>query len=98
VRTEFTLVRFGQDAEREDDFYKGFTPLNARDIADNVMYVTTRPQHVQVGDIVIYASKQSSEGVRARPQPSGGSCALRKKLGTRTIGECVWSFDRTRRP
>ena len=30
VRTEFTLVRFGQDAEREDDFYKGFTPLNAR--------------------------------------------------------------------
>eukprot|EP00215_Chloropicon_roscoffensis_P011276 CAMPEP_0196649334 /NCGR_PEP_ID=MMETSP1085-20130531/15341_1 /TAXON_ID=41879 ORGANISM="Pycnococcus sp, Strain CCMP1998" /NCGR_SAMPLE_ID=MMETSP1085 /ASSEMBLY_ACC=CAM_ASM_000807 /LENGTH=263 /DNA_ID=CAMNT_0041979191 /DNA_START=265 /DNA_END=1056 /DNA_ORIENTATION=+ len=60
VRTEFTLVRFGQDAEREDDFYKGFTPLNARDIADNVMYVTTRPQHVQVGDIVIYATKQSS--------------------------------------
>ena len=24
------------------------------------MYVTTRPQHVQVGDIVIYATKQSS--------------------------------------
>ncbi|QDZ25773.1 short-chain dehydrogenase/reductase [Chloropicon primus] len=60
VRTEFTLVRFGQDAEREDTFYKGFTPLNARDIADNVMYCCTRPSHVQIGDIIIYATKQSS--------------------------------------
>mmetsp|Transcript_26327 Transcript_26327/g.56200 ORF Transcript_26327/g.56200 Transcript_26327/m.56200 type:complete len:264 (-) Transcript_26327:47-838(-) len=60
VRTEFTLVRFGQDSEREDTFYKGFTPLNAMDIADNIMYTVTRPSHVQIGDIIIYATKQSS--------------------------------------
>ncbi len=60
VRTEFTLVRFGNDAGKEDTFYKGFTPLNAHDIADNVLYCCTRPSHVQIGDIIIYATKQSS--------------------------------------
>jgi NADP-dependent 3-hydroxy acid dehydrogenase YdfG len=60
VRTEFTLVRFGQDADKEDTFYKGFTPLNAWDIADNVLYTVTRPSHVQIGDMIIYATKQSS--------------------------------------
>ena len=60
VRTEFTLVRFGQDAQREDTFYKGFTPLNAHDIADQIMYAVTRPGHVQIGDIITYATKQSS--------------------------------------
>ena len=60
VRTEFTLVRLGGDASKEDDFYKGFAPLTAADIADQVLYVTTRPDHVQVGDLISYATNQAS--------------------------------------
>lgn len=60
VETEFALVRFKGDAERASSGYKGFQPLNAADIADNVLYVLTRPDHVVIADITVFPVAQAA--------------------------------------
>jgi len=48
VETEFSLVRFGGDAERAGKVYAGMQPLTPEDIADTIVWCTTRPAHVNV--------------------------------------------------
>jgi 3-hydroxy acid dehydrogenase / malonic semialdehyde reductase len=60
VETEFSLVRFKGDKERADKAYKGFTPLYGKDIADAILYVVTRPEHVCINDMIITAVSQAN--------------------------------------
>jgi len=60
VETEFSLVRFKGDKERADNVYKGLTPLYAEDIAEAILFMVTRPPHVNIDDILIMATDQAS--------------------------------------
>jgi 3-hydroxy acid dehydrogenase / malonic semialdehyde reductase len=59
TETEFSLVRFGGDADRASSTYRGMTPLTAADVADAILYVTTRPAHVNVSDLILMPVDQS---------------------------------------
>jgi NADP-dependent 3-hydroxy acid dehydrogenase YdfG len=59
VETEFSLVRFAGDAERASKIYADTRPLSAEDIADAVVWATTRPAHVNVDQIVIRPTDQA---------------------------------------
>lgn len=63
VETEFSNVRFGGDAERAKKVYEGFENLVAADIADAVVWAVTRPEHVNINDIVIMPKAQPAAGV-----------------------------------
>lgn len=60
VETEFSLVRFRGDEEKAAQVYKGFTPLNAKDIAETILFVITRPAHVNIDDLLIMPTNQAS--------------------------------------
>lgn len=60
VETEFSQVRFRGDAAAADAVYTGMTPLAPRDVADAIRYAVTRPQHVNVGEIVLWPTDQAS--------------------------------------
>jgi len=60
VETEFSDVRFKGDLERAKLVYKQITPLQAVDVAETVEFVTSRPQHVNIDDIIIMPTDQAS--------------------------------------
>ncbi len=60
VETEFSLVRFKGDQEKADNVYKGFTPLDAKDIAESIYFVLSRPAHVNIDDLLIMPTAQAS--------------------------------------
>lgn len=60
AETEFSLVRFKGDENQASAVYQGFTPLDAKDIADTVHFIVTRPSHVSIHDVVIMPSAQAS--------------------------------------
>lgn len=60
VETEFSNVRFKGDDQKADSVYKGFKPLVAGDIAEIIVFVANRPEHVNIMDTIIYPVYQSS--------------------------------------
>lgn len=59
VETEFSLVRFGGDAEAAAAVYEGVTPLSALDVAECIGFVVSRPSHVDVDRIVVRPRDQA---------------------------------------
>ena len=58
--TEFSLVRFGGDAERAGAVYRGLTPLTPEDVADCIVWAATRPAHVNIDEIVLRPLDQAT--------------------------------------
>ncbi len=63
VETEFSDVRFKGDSERASNVYKGFQPLKPKDIADIILFVVTRPYHVNIADLVVMPTAQASSTI-----------------------------------
>ncbi len=59
VNTEFSLVRFKGDKEKATQVYNGFTPLFAEDIAETILFVLSRPAHVNIDDILVMPTDQA---------------------------------------
>lgn len=69
VKTEFSDVRFRGDRERAEAVYAGVDPLTPEDVADAIAFAVTRPPHVDIGEIVLWASAQASTTVLFRRTP-----------------------------
>ena len=60
VETEFAEVRYRGDKAQAKAVYEGMQPLTPEDVADALIYAVTRPAHVNVGEIVLWPTCQSS--------------------------------------
>ena len=60
VETEFSLVRFKGDRERASNVYQGMQPLTGADVADCIVWVVTRPPHVNVDEMVVRPIAQAT--------------------------------------
>lgn len=59
---EFSLTRFGGDAERADAIYAGVPdPLVAEDVADAIVWMATRPRHVNIDRLTIRPVAQPAQ-------------------------------------
>jgi NADP-dependent 3-hydroxy acid dehydrogenase YdfG len=61
--TEFSLVRFGGDAQRAHSVYEGTTALSADDIAEAVTWAAFQPPHVTINVISMMPNSQSFAGL-----------------------------------
>jgi len=62
VETEFSVVRLKSE-EKAKKVYEGFTPLSADDIAETILFMVTRPAHVNIADVLIFPTAQASATV-----------------------------------
>jgi NADP-dependent 3-hydroxy acid dehydrogenase YdfG len=63
---EFSLVRFGGDAERAAKVYEGYQPLVAEDVAEAIAWTLSRPAHVNVDLLVVRPRAQANNTTVAR--------------------------------
>jgi NADP-dependent 3-hydroxy acid dehydrogenase YdfG/Flp pilus assembly protein TadD len=56
--TEFARVRFDGDEEKAK-IYEDFIPLNAQDVADSIVFILTRPPHVNIQDVLLMGTQQA---------------------------------------
>jgi len=60
VETEFSEVRFKGDNERAAKVYQGYEPLGADDVADVILFMVTRPPHVNVAEVLLLPTAQGA--------------------------------------
>jgi len=76
VPTEFSEVRFHGDAARAAQVYADTRPLSAGDVAEAIVWCTSRPPHVNVENVLLMPTDQASPGaVHRRPLPAAHALA-----------------------
>jgi 3-hydroxy acid dehydrogenase / malonic semialdehyde reductase len=63
VETDFSRVRFRGDEERAEKVYQNITPLGPEDIADAILWAATRPDHVNIHNILLTTIDQANSTV-----------------------------------
>jgi 3-hydroxy acid dehydrogenase/malonic semialdehyde reductase len=59
AESEFSVVRFGGDAQKAAKVYEGTTPLTPHDIAESIWWVASLPAHVNINALEIMPTCQS---------------------------------------
>jgi NADP-dependent 3-hydroxy acid dehydrogenase YdfG len=62
AETEFSLVRFKGDAQKAKELYAGTNPLVAADIAEILVWVASRPAHVNIDELLVKPVDQADMG------------------------------------
>jgi NADP-dependent 3-hydroxy acid dehydrogenase YdfG len=62
AETEFSVVRFKGDARKAKEIYEGINPLRAADIAEILVWVASRPPHVNIDELVVKPVDQADVG------------------------------------
>ncbi len=60
AETDFSLVRFKGDAERAKKAYAGTHPLVAADVAEILVFVASRPPHVNIDELIVKPVDQAA--------------------------------------
>jgi 3-hydroxy acid dehydrogenase/malonic semialdehyde reductase len=60
AETEFSIVRYKGDQERAKKVYEGIEPLTGEDIAEAVVWAATRPDHVNISEIILTPAAQGN--------------------------------------
>ena len=66
VETEFSMVRFGGDTAKAKKPYEGMQPLVADDVAECIAWAVTRPEHVNIDEIILRPIAQANSTTVAR--------------------------------
>ncbi len=69
VETEFSIVRFKGDEEKASAVYDGYQPLSAQDISECIEFVLSRPENVNINDMLIMPKAQASTHALHKEQP-----------------------------
>jgi len=71
AETEFSLVRFKGDAARAQKVYEGIQPLTGEDIAEILVWVASRPPHVNIDELLVKSVDQAAihKVYRRKPLP-----------------------------
>jgi 3-hydroxy acid dehydrogenase/malonic semialdehyde reductase len=59
VHTEFTLKRSRGNSEFSKIYYSGFEPLNAKDVAECVVFGANRPLNVVISELTVLPNAQA---------------------------------------
>jgi len=62
AETEFSLVRLKGDGAQAEKVYEGMIPLTAEDIAEILVWVASRPAHVNIDELVVKPVDQAAVG------------------------------------
>jgi len=60
VETDFSLVRFKGDSQRAAKVYEGVQALTARDIAETLVWVASRPPHICIDEMIVKPTDQAA--------------------------------------
>jgi|ERR1043166_624176 NADP-dependent 3-hydroxy acid dehydrogenase YdfG len=60
AETEFSMVRFKGDEARSKKVYEGTIPLTAEDVAETLVWVASRPPHVNIDELIIKCTDQAA--------------------------------------
>ena len=60
AETDFSLVRFKGNAKRAENVYEGMNPLTAKDIAEILVWVASRPPHVNIDELLVKPVDQAA--------------------------------------
>jgi serine 3-dehydrogenase len=62
AETEFTLVRNGGDQAASDALYAGLEPMTSQDLAETILWVASRPPHLNINALELMPTRQSWAG------------------------------------